>query len=149
MHDGEITQILGRIDRGDPQAAAQLLPLLYDELRRLAAAQLAREKPGQTLQATALVHEAYLRLSEGHPVYFDTAMIGVDYPAFGPLDEPLQRRVREAPEQEEEGGASGPNLMRSSTPSRVWVRKSGVRLRSSAVNCSTWCIATKAVTRSP
>src|SRR5207237_10807719 len=58
----EMTHILDAIGQGDPRAAAQLLPLVYDELRRLAAAQLAREKPGQTLDATALVHEAYLRL---------------------------------------------------------------------------------------
>jgi RNA polymerase sigma factor (TIGR02999 family) len=57
-----LTQILCAIDQGDPQAAAQLLPLVYDELRKLAAHQLAQEKPGQTLDATALVHEAYLRL---------------------------------------------------------------------------------------
>jgi RNA polymerase sigma factor (TIGR02999 family) len=58
----EVTRILSAIEQGDPQAAAQLLPLVYEELRRLAAARLAQEKPGQTLQATALVHEAYLRL---------------------------------------------------------------------------------------
>jgi RNA polymerase sigma factor (TIGR02999 family) len=58
----EVTHILAAIEQGDPTAVGQLLPLVYDELRRLAAAQLAREKPGQTLEATALVHEAYLRL---------------------------------------------------------------------------------------
>src|ERR687884_1664864 len=58
----EVTRILSAIDQGDPHAAAQLLPLVYDELRRLAAQRLAQEKAGQTLQATALVHEAYLRL---------------------------------------------------------------------------------------
>ena len=58
----EVTQILDAITQGDPGAAAGLLPLVYDELRRLAAARLAREGPGQTLQPTALVHEAYLRL---------------------------------------------------------------------------------------
>src|SRR5262249_38639708 len=58
----EVTQILHAIDQGDPHAAEQLLPLVYDELRRLAAQKLVQEKPGQTLQATALVHEAYLRL---------------------------------------------------------------------------------------
>jgi RNA polymerase sigma factor (TIGR02999 family) len=58
----EITQILAAIDDGDPNAAEQLLPLIYDELRRLASAKLAQERPGQTLEATALVHEAYLRL---------------------------------------------------------------------------------------
>ncbi len=58
----DVTRILSQIEQGDPQAAAQLLPLVYDELRKLAAAKLAGEKAGQTLQATALVHEAYLRL---------------------------------------------------------------------------------------
>jgi RNA polymerase sigma factor (TIGR02999 family) len=60
----EVARILGAIDAGDHSAAEQLLPLVYDELRRLAAQKLAQEKPGQTLQATALVHEAYLRLVE-------------------------------------------------------------------------------------
>jgi RNA polymerase sigma factor (TIGR02999 family) len=59
---GEVTRILSAIERGDGQAAEQLLPLVYEELRKLAAQKLAREKPGQTLQATALVHDAYLRL---------------------------------------------------------------------------------------
>src|SRR3954451_16855414 len=58
----DVTQILGRIEQCELQVAGQLLPLVYDELRRLAARKLALEKPGQTLQATALVHEAYLRL---------------------------------------------------------------------------------------
>lgn len=58
----DVTHLLSAIDAGDPQAAEQLLPLVYEELRRLAARRLAREKPGQTLEATALVHEAYLRL---------------------------------------------------------------------------------------
>ena len=58
----DVTQILSQIESGDPHAAEQLLPLVYDELRKLAAAKLAQEKPGQTLQATALVHEAYIRL---------------------------------------------------------------------------------------
>ena len=58
----DVTQILSQIESGDPSAADQLLPLVYDELRKLAAARLAQEKPGQTLQATALVHEAWLKL---------------------------------------------------------------------------------------
>jgi RNA polymerase sigma factor (TIGR02999 family) len=61
----DVTHILCAIEDGDPHAAAQLLPLVYDELRKLAAQRLALEKPGQTLQATALVHEAYLRLVGG------------------------------------------------------------------------------------
>src|SRR5580704_10830719 len=64
----EVTRILSAIEHGDPQAAEQLLPLVYDELRRLAARRLAREAPGQTLQATALVHEAYLRLVDTEKV---------------------------------------------------------------------------------
>jgi RNA polymerase sigma factor (TIGR02999 family) len=64
----EVTRILSGIEAGDPHAAAQLLPLVYDELRKLAAQRLAQEKPGQTLQATALVHEAYLRLVDTEKV---------------------------------------------------------------------------------
>jgi RNA polymerase sigma factor (TIGR02999 family) len=60
----DVTRILHAVERGEPGAADELLPLVYDELRRVAAAKLAQEKPGQTLQATALVHEAYLRLVE-------------------------------------------------------------------------------------
>jgi RNA polymerase sigma factor (TIGR02999 family) len=64
----EVTRILSAIEQGDPHVAEQLLPLVYDELRKLAAAKLAREAPGQTLQATALVHEAYLRLVDAQQV---------------------------------------------------------------------------------
>jgi RNA polymerase sigma factor (TIGR02999 family) len=58
----DVTRILGQIESGDPKAAEELLPLVYEELRKLAAAKMAQEKPGQTLQATALVHDAYIRL---------------------------------------------------------------------------------------
>src|SRR5262245_9901276 len=61
----DVTQLLAEIEKGDAHAAEQLLPLVYGELRRLATLKLAQEKPGQTLQATALVHEAYLRLVGG------------------------------------------------------------------------------------
>jgi RNA polymerase sigma factor (TIGR02999 family) len=64
----DVTQILSAIEQGDPHAAEQLLPLLYDELRKLAAQKLAQESPGQTLQATALVHEAYIRLVDTEKV---------------------------------------------------------------------------------
>jgi RNA polymerase sigma factor (TIGR02999 family) len=63
----EVSRILCAMEQGDPHASEQLLPLVYEELRRLAAQRLAHEKPGQTLQATALVHEAYLRLVDGSP----------------------------------------------------------------------------------
>jgi RNA polymerase sigma factor (TIGR02999 family) len=61
----EVTRVLSALSQGDPHAANQLLPLVYDELRKLAAQKMAREAPGQTLQATALVHEAYIRLVDG------------------------------------------------------------------------------------
>src|SRR4029453_1886973 len=59
----DVTRILDRVQQGDPKAAEELLPLVYEELRKLAAAKMAQEKPGQTLQATALVHEAWLKLA--------------------------------------------------------------------------------------
>jgi RNA polymerase sigma factor (TIGR02999 family) len=65
MPMSDVTRILSAIEQGDPSAAEQLLPLVYGELRKLAAQKLAQEKPGQTLEATALVHEAYLRLVDG------------------------------------------------------------------------------------
>src|SRR5262245_56319625 len=68
----EVTQLLIAIGQGDPSASGELLPLVYDELRRLAAQRLAQEKPGQTLQATALVHEAYLRLVGNNPQASDS-----------------------------------------------------------------------------
>src|SRR4029453_10006888 len=61
----DVTRILSQIEQGDPQAAEKLLPLVYDELRKLAAVKLSQERPGQTLQATALVHEVYLKLGGG------------------------------------------------------------------------------------
>src|SRR5258708_20831192 len=61
----DVTQILDRVEQGDPKAAEELLPLVYEELRKLAAAKMTQQTPGQTLQATALVHEAYLRLTGG------------------------------------------------------------------------------------
>ncbi len=68
----DVTQILSQIEQGDPAAAEQLLPRVYEELRRLAAQRLSREKPGQTLQATALVHEAYLRLVGDEDQHWDS-----------------------------------------------------------------------------
>jgi hypothetical protein len=74
VKDGEITLILDRIEQGDPHAAEQLLPLVYEELRQLAAAKMAHEAPGQTLQPTALVHEAWLRLGgEAQPQWSNRA----------------------------------------------------------------------------
>ena len=68
----DVTQILERVEKGDGKAAEELLPLVYEELRKLAAAKLAQEKPGQTLQATALVHEVYLRLVGGQETEWDS-----------------------------------------------------------------------------
>ena len=67
----DVTRLLNAIERGDPEAAGQLLPLVYEELRELAAARMAKERPGQTLQATALVHEAWLRLAGGRQQRWD------------------------------------------------------------------------------
>jgi len=66
----EVTRILNAIEQGDPKAASQLLPLVYDELRKLAASKMAKELPGQTLQPTALVHEAWLKLAGDHDQQF-------------------------------------------------------------------------------
>jgi RNA polymerase sigma factor (TIGR02999 family) len=71
-HMSEVTRILSAIEHGDPESAEQLLPLVYSELRKLAAQRLAQERPGQTLQATALVHEAYVRLVEGEARHWDS-----------------------------------------------------------------------------
>src|SRR5262245_2914197 len=68
----EVTRILSAVEQGDPHAASQLLPLVYDELRKPAAQRMAQEAPGQTLQATALVHEAYLRLVGGEDRAWDS-----------------------------------------------------------------------------
>jgi RNA polymerase sigma factor (TIGR02999 family) len=68
----DVTQILALIQDGDPHAAERLFPLVYDELRKLAAARMAAERPGQTLQATALVHEAYMRLVDGTPQHWNS-----------------------------------------------------------------------------
>ena len=68
----DVTEILNSIEQGDPQAADELLPLVYQELRSVAAAKMAREQPGQTLQATALVHEAWMRLAKGKAQHWDS-----------------------------------------------------------------------------
>src|SRR5262245_34186265 len=78
----DVTRILSQIEQGDPQAAEKLLPLVYDELRKLAAAKLEQEKPGQTLQATALVHEAYIRLV-GEAASSQEPAAGEEGPASG------------------------------------------------------------------
>jgi len=83
----DVTRILSKIELGDPAAAEQLLPLVYEELRKLAAAKLIQERPGQTLQATALVHEAYLRLV-GRSVVGQPEDAGTDPPNDRPTDLP-------------------------------------------------------------
>src|SRR5213079_2112005 len=76
----DVTRILSQIEEGDSQAAEKLLPLVYEELRKLAAAKLAQERPGQTLQATALVHEAYLRLVQGRASEYGKAAPHHEHP---------------------------------------------------------------------
>ena len=104
----DVTQILSAIEAGDPHAAAELLPLVYDELRKLAAARLAEEKPGQTLQPTALVHEAYLRL------------VGVDDAAALEQPRTLLRRGRRghAPHPDRNRPAQGGTRSRRATRPR-------------------------------
>src|SRR5437773_7795766 len=89
----EVTRILSAIEQGDPHAAAQLLPLVYDELRQLAAQRLAQEKPGQTLQATALVHQAYRRLVDVHTAQHWNSRGH----AFAAAAEPRRRILAEQP----------------------------------------------------
>ena len=84
MH--EVTQILSAIEQGDPHASEELLPLVYDALRRLAAERLAHEAPGQTLQATALVHEVYLRLVDTDRFNIGTAAAISSRPPRKPCD---------------------------------------------------------------
>lgn len=91
----DITQILNQIDSGDPSAAQQLLPLVYDELRKLAAVRLAQEKPGQTLQATALVHEAYIRLLGSDGKAIDAHWNGRSH-FFGAAAEAMRRILVES-----------------------------------------------------
>src|SRR5512138_492850 len=97
----DVTRILSQIESGDPSAADQLLPLVYDELRKLAAARLAQEKPGQTLQATALVHEAYMRLLGTMPEASDQASISWNSRGhfFGAAAEAMRRILVERARQ--------------------------------------------------
>src|SRR3954464_3791044 len=96
----DVTRILSQIEQGDPQAAEKLLPLVYNELRRLAGAKLAQEKPGQTLQATALVHEAYMRLVGSQPIGSEKVSDGANrwnsrWHFFGAAAEAMRRIVVE------------------------------------------------------
>ena len=98
----DVTLILSAIEGGDPHAAGQLLPLVYDELRKLAAQRLAHEKPGQTLQATALVHEAYLRLAQaGTPWHDKRHFVGI---AARSMRQILVERARARGAQKRWGG---------------------------------------------
>jgi len=95
---GEVTRILSAIDQGDPHAAEQLLPVVYEELRKLAAQKLAQEKPGQTLQATALVHEPYLRLVDADHLLDLPA--GTDIVTFMEFDGRVSEKLSEGSSQE-------------------------------------------------
>ncbi len=92
----DVTRILSQIEQGDPQAAEKLLPLVYDELRKLAAVKLAQEKPGQTLVATALVHEAYLRLVPASDSRFPTPSFSSRGHFFGAAAEAMRRILVES-----------------------------------------------------
>jgi len=119
---GDVTHLLSAIDSGDPKAAAELLPLIYEELRAVAAAKMAREQPGQTLQATALVHEAWVRLSKGNPQWDNRRHF------FAAAAEAMRRilieRARRKRHQREVGVASLDELPES----RIVVRASSEEL---------------------
>jgi hypothetical protein len=119
----DVTRILSAIEHGDPKAAEQLLPLVYDALRKLAAQRLAQEKPGQTLQATALVHEAYLRLVAGESAPVSWNSRGH---FFGAAAEAMRRILVEDARRkktEKRGGRRGASTSRgtrrSSRPTRT------------------------------
>jgi RNA polymerase sigma factor (TIGR02999 family) len=103
----EVTRILSAIEHGDLHAAEQLLPLVYDELRKLAAQKLAQEKPGQTLQATALVHEAYLRLVDG-----DKAQVWQNRGHFFAAAAEAMRRILVENARRKKSGKRGGHLKR-------------------------------------
>ena len=104
----DVTRIVSQIESGNPAAAEQLLPLVYDELRKLAAAKLAGEKPGQTLQATALVHEAYLKLVGDQP---DRQWPGRTY-FFGAAAEAMRRILVEQARRRAAAKRGGPDACR-------------------------------------
>jgi RNA polymerase sigma factor (TIGR02999 family) len=111
-----VTQILSAIEQGDPEAADQLLPLVYDELRKLAAQRLAHEKPGMTLEATALVHEAYLRL-----VGASSASAGFDNRGhfFAAAAEAMRRILVENARRKRSGKHGGGRARRELDPSAI------------------------------
>ena len=108
----DVTQILSPIEQGDPNASEELLPLVYDELRKLAGARLANEKPGQTLQATALVHEAYLRLVDDAKVRHWNSRGHFFAAAAESIRRILVERARRKRRQKRGGGAHHLNLNR-------------------------------------
>jgi RNA polymerase sigma factor (TIGR02999 family) len=120
----DVTQILSQIEQGDPQAAEQLLPLVYDELRILAAAKMAREKLGQTLQATALVHEAYIRLVDVDKVQHWKSRAHFFAAAGEAMRRLLVERARRKQTLKHGGGwqqveLSEPDLVTGGTPDQV------------------------------
>ena len=106
----DVTCILSAIEQGDPTAAEQLLPLVYEELRKLAAQKLAQEKPGQTLQATALVHEAYLRLVDAEKVQHWNSRGHFFMAAAEAMRRILVERARRKQAQKHGGGGLRENL---------------------------------------
>ena len=110
-----VTQLLSGIEQGDPRAAEQLLPLLYDELRKLAVQKLSHEKPGQTLQATALVHEAYVRLVDGD----EAAHWNSRGHFFGAAAEAMRRILVENARRRARGKHGGDRVREELDPSQI------------------------------
>jgi RNA polymerase sigma factor (TIGR02999 family) len=121
----DVTQILSAIEQGDPSAAEQLLPLVYDELRKLAAQKMSQENPGQTLQATALVHEAYLRLvgSETHRTYRDRSHFFAS--AATAMRRILVDRARAKRSEKRGGGRYKEPLKDVAAPRSAWAYPNG------------------------
>lgn len=105
----EVTRVLSAIEGGDPHAAEQLLPLVYEELRKLAAQKLGQERPGQTLEATALVHEAYLRLVDTEKVQHWNSRAHFYAAAAEAMRRILVERARSKQRLKRGGGRSGRN----------------------------------------
>ena len=124
-----VTEILSKVEHGDRQAAEKLLPLVYDELRKLAAAKLAQEKPGQTLQATALVHEAYLRLVGGEvassqePVAGEQANVRRPATGYWPLGFPRALLCGGGGGDAADSGGGGAGGSRVRSGEETWVRR--------------------------
>ena len=120
----DVTNLLSLIEGGDPSAAEQLLPLVYEELRKLAAAKLAQEKPGQTLQATALVHEAYLRLVGTDPARQTNTVDTVGHRRFELIESPGEQPLAQSARSRKPSRSNSPQRRTNATSQRAVMGRS-------------------------